>query len=224
MTEEEAKTWLATHGWMEGRAGERLEWLAALLSEENERQNLVAASTLPVLWSRHIVDSAQLLALTEARGDKGGLWADLGSGGGFPGLVIACLREAPVLLVETRKLRVAYLERCAETLGLAHCRVEAARVEAVTLPEPAAFISARAFAPLDKTLAVAEHLADISTCWLLPKGRNAQIELASARKQWQASFHVEQSLTDPDSAIIVADHVRRTGPARPRQNARSARR
>jgi 16S rRNA (guanine527-N7)-methyltransferase len=209
MTEEEARAWLATHGWMDGAAGARLERLASLLVAENERQNLVAASTLPHLWGRHIVDSAQLLALADARGVDDGLWVDLGSGGGFPGLVIACLREAPIALVETRGLRARFLESCVEQLGLLHAHVKQAKVERVGLERRAAIISARAFASLDATFAMANHLCDGKTLWLLPKGRSAQLELETASQQWQAAFHVEQSVTDADSAIVVATDVRR---------------
>jgi 16S rRNA (guanine527-N7)-methyltransferase len=207
MTEEDARHWLAGRGWLDGFAGERLERLARLVAQENERQNLVAASTLPHMWGRHIVDSAQLLALAGSAVE--GVWTDLGSGGGFPGLVIAALREAPIVLVETRGLRARFLEHCVKELGLTHAAIHQSKVERFTLEAPAAVISARAFAALDATLAVASHLCDQNTLWLLPKGRSAQIELVTASQQWQAAFHVEQSVTDPDSAIIVASGVTR---------------
>lgn len=208
MTEEDARTWLFDRGWLSGVAAERLERLALLVAAENERQNLIAASTVPNFWGRHIVDSAQLLALA---GDHGpdGLWADLGSGGGFPGLVIACLRDAPILLIETRGLRARFLETCLAELGLVHAAVQQAKVERVVLDRPASHISARAFAPLDRTFAVANHLCDENTLWLLPKGRSAYLELETAQREWQAVFHVEQSVTDPDSAIITASDLRR---------------
>ncbi|HEX7871474.1 MAG TPA: 16S rRNA (guanine(527)-N(7))-methyltransferase RsmG [Sphingobium sp.] len=209
MTEEDARAWLAGQGYGVDAIG-RLDRLVDLVVEENTRQNLISASTVPHMWSRHIVDSAQLLALALAdRADEGGLWADLGSGGGFPGLVIACLREAPLLLVETRGLRARFLENCLTALGLGHANVKQAKVERVTLERPASYISARAFAPLDRTFDVANHLCDENTLWLLPKGRSAQIELVSARQEWQAAFHVEQSVTDAESAIIVAKGLKR---------------
>ncbi|CAN5165466.1 hypothetical protein BH10PSE13_BH10PSE13_00680 [soil metagenome] len=214
MTEDEARAWLAARGWLDGVALERLERIAAMVMEENARQNLVAASTLPHMWSRHIVDSAQLLVLAQARADEG-LWVDLGSGGGFPGLVIAALRPAPILMVETRGLRARFLERCIGDLGLAHASVLQSRVERVVLDAPAAILSARAFASLDSTLAIASHLCDQNSVWLLPKGRNAQLELVTAGQQWQAVFHVEQSVTDPESAIITASGVKRRYAARP---------
>lgn len=214
MTEAEAQAWLAARGWFDGAARDRLERVAALVAEENGRQNLVAASTLPQMWSRHIVDSAQLLRLA-GEGASAGLWVDLGSGGGFPGLVIAALRDAPILLVETRGLRARFLELCLAQLGLAHASVAQSKVERTVVDAPAAVISARAFASLDATLGVASHLCDEKTVWLLPKGRSAQLELVTAQQQWQAAFHVEQSVTDPDSAIITASGVKRRYAPRP---------
>lgn len=200
MTEEEAQAWLDSQGWWKGEAGERLRGYAALLLEEADRQNLISAASRDQLWARHIVDSAQLLPM--AQGAEG-LWVDLGTGAGLPGIVIACLRSAPMLMIEARPLRVAFLQRCIDVLGLTHAQVHGDKVERVQLDEPAAVISARAFAPMDRLLASAAHFTDSSTIWLLPKGRNAQNELDIAQRDWQASFHVEQSITDPESAIVT---------------------
>lgn len=207
MTEEEARAWLSDRGWLTGKAGERLTRLAALVVAENEHQNLIAASTVATLWARHIVDSAQLLPLADGV-PAAGHWIDLGSGGGFPGLVIACLRDAPLTLIETRALRARFLADCVAELDLPHVRVVQQKAEQAR-PEPAAVISARAFAPLGRLFDLAHHLAHKETVWLLPKGRNAQLELATARQEWQAVFHVEHSVTDVDSAIIVARSVQR---------------
>ncbi len=223
MTEEEARAWLQKNGWLEGQAGQRLEKLAALLIAENEHQNLVSASSLPHLWARHIVDSAQLLLLAQARNVGDGLWVDLGSGAGFPGLVVACLRDAPMALVETRGLRVRYLENCIAELGLNHAHVKQAKVERVGLDRRASIISARAFASLEATFGMASHLCDRKTLWLLPKGRSAQLELESATQQWQAAFHVEQSATDADSAIIIATDVRHRDTSAKHKSARGRR-
>lgn len=206
MIEEEARAWLSARGWLAGAAGRRLQRLIELVVAENARQNLIAASTIPQIWARHIVDSAQLLPLAEGRG---GDWYDLGSGGGFPGLVIACLRDAPVILVETRALRARFLGDCVEALGLTNARVVQSKIEHLRVGAPADVISARAFAPLHKLFAMACHCSDGNTLWLLPKGRNAQLELETARQEWQAVFHVEQSVTDPDSAIILASALQR---------------
>lgn len=209
MTEEQAQEWLQARGWWDGAAGDRLRQLAALVLDEADRQNLISAASREQIWARHIVDSAQLWPLAQGWTDdpNSGQWVDLGTGAGFPGLVIACLRDAPISLVEMRPLRVAFLERAVEALGLTHAAVVGCKVEALALAAPARFISARAYAPLERLLQTAQHLADPNTVWLLPKGRNAEKELAIARRQWQAVFHVEHSLTDADSRIIVARDV-----------------
>jgi 16S rRNA (guanine527-N7)-methyltransferase len=200
MTEDEARAWLDNRGWWQGEAGERLRTYAQMLIEEADRQNLISTGSRTELWARHIVDSAQLLPL--AQGSEG-LWVDLGTGAGLPGIVIACLRPTPMLMIESRHLRAAFLERCVAALGLDHARVVCDKVERVHLDAAAAVISARAYAPMDRLLASAAHFTDSSTIWLLPKGRNAEKELEIARRDWQASFHVEQSVTDPESAIVT---------------------
>jgi len=211
MTEDEAQAWLDSHGWWTGAQGERLRSFAALLLEEADRQNLISAASRAELWSRHIVDSAQLLRLLAQ--DDGGLWVDLGTGAGPPGMVIACLRDAPMLMIEARPLRTAFLQRCIDTLGLRHARVVTDKTERVQLDAPAAIISARAYAPLDRLIGAAAHLSDPSTVWLLPQGRNAQNELAIAQSHWQGLFHVEQSLTDAGSAIVTLSQLAKRAPA-----------
>jgi 16S rRNA (guanine527-N7)-methyltransferase len=177
----------------------RLERFAAMLVAENDRQNLIAASTIPTLWVRHIADSAQLLAL-DRQGE--GLWIDLGSGPGLPGLVVSILSGRPMLLVESRKRRCEFLRMVAGELGLGHVEVAEAPLERVET-RPAGTISARAFAPLDRLIDLSARFSTESTCWLLPKGRNAVKELALLPQPWQRMFHVEQSRTDAESQILV---------------------
>jgi len=212
MTEEEAKRWLDGRGWWSGQAGERLRTFVALLLEEADRQNLISQASRQQIWARHIVDSAQLLALLSPR-DADGLWIDLGTGAGLPGLVIACLRESPLTLIEARPLRTAFLRRCVETLALDHVTVVTDKVERVVLGGPASVISARAFAPLDRLLILSSHLSDENTVWLLPKGRQAEKELEMVGRDWQAMFHVEHSLTDPESRIVTIRQLCRRAPA-----------
>lgn len=216
MTEQEARDWLAAHGWWSGEKGDRLRRFVDLLLDEADRQNLISQASRAQIWARHIVDSAQLLRLVPDGDAAGGPWVDLGTGAGLPGMVIACLVDSPVDLVEVRPLRTAFLQRCATALGLDHVRVHTARVERWSPSRPARVISARAFAPLDRMLAVAGHLSDESTVWLLPKGRQAEKELEMLRRDWQAVFHVEQSLTDPESSIVTIQQLRRRTPAMPR--------
>ncbi len=186
---------------------ERLEAYVAMLLAEADEQNLIAESTKAHIWARHIVDSAQLL--THAAWVDGE-WMDLGSGAGLPGIVVACLRPDPLVMVESRRKRVAFLEQVISALGLSNARVHGGRVEQVPAT-PAAVISARAYAPLRKLLQSALHLSDKNTLWVLPKGRNAENELEAARPAWQGVFHVEPSVTDRESAIIIARGVRPAG-------------
>jgi 16S rRNA (guanine527-N7)-methyltransferase len=186
----------------------RLERLAALLTEENARQNLIASASVPALWQRHIADSAQLLR--HVPGDAG-LWLDLGTGAGFPGLVIAALRPGwPVRLVESRRKRVEWLRHCCAELGLDRCEVLDERLERVA-SFPARIISARAFAPLPLLLDLSARFSTADTLWLLPKGRSAALELAGLPERRRAMFHVEQSLTDGQAGIIIGTLAQQTG-------------
>lgn len=198
-SEEAARDWIeatfapSADQWM------RLERFATMLVAESAQQNLISASTIPILWVRHIADSAQLLALDR---DRDGLWLDLGSGPGLPGLVVAMLSDRPMMLVESRKRRCDFLRAVVGELALAHVDVIEAPLERIDT-RPAATISARAFAPLDKLIDLSARFSTESTRWLLPKGRNAVKELALLPQAWQNLFHVEQSLTDADSQILV---------------------
>ena len=202
MTEEEARAWLEVANVPRGTY-DRLAAFARFLRDENEHQNLVSASTLDAIWARHIVDSAQLLALAGP-----GSWVDLGSGAGFPGLVIAAIGGRPVTLVESRAKRIGFLQQAAEVLGITD-RVEifGGRVEMLPARQ-FAVISARAFAPLPRLLGVAHRLSTPETAWLLPKGRSAERELADVTDSWQGMFRIVPSVTDSEAAIIVASQVR----------------
>lgn len=184
-------------------AMERLDTLVASLREENLRQNLVSAASLDHVWQRHIADSAQLLDHVSRETLDGALWMDLGAGAGFPGLVIAAMRpEVRVLLVESRRRRVEWLESIIEKLDLSRGSVAGTRLEMLEGP-PARVISARAFAPLEKLLRLSARFSTADTCWVLPKGRSAALELQGVSGKWQRLFHVEQSATDPEAAILV---------------------
>ncbi|MCT2557863.1 16S rRNA (guanine(527)-N(7))-methyltransferase RsmG [Tsuneonella sp. YG55] len=183
------------------RAMARIGRFIDLLVEENERQNLVAAATLDHVWQRHIADSAQLLEF--APQVPRGTWVDLGSGAGFPGLVIAMMRpDLHVKLVESRRLRSAWLSSCIDALGLDKCEVSHGRAE-VLPAEEAAVLSARAFAPLPKAIAIGRRFSTADTVWLLPKGRSAAQEVNELPKRLRSMFHVEQSVSDPEAGIVT---------------------
>lgn len=200
MTEDEARDWIRNR--YDVSRETRLATFVDLLRDESTRQNLVSPTSLEQIWARHIVDSAQLLE----HADVGGLWLDIGSGAGLPGIVLAILRDEPVELVEPRKLRTAFLQHCVDTLGLTNVTIHTAKVERTT--GRAAVITARAVGSLDTLFRIARHRSDRSTLWVLPKGRAAQSEVEDAQLWWQGSFHVEPSVTAPDSLIIVAKEVR----------------
>lgn len=202
MTEDEARLWLQQRLNVSHETLTILSAYEALVRDEMTRQNLIAPSTAPHIWARHIVDSAQLLLHCDAeRAD--GLWMDLGSGAGFPGIIIAILTKRPVLMVESRTLRSDFLNHCITALGLTS-RVSVAAMKLEAVPQTTAdVISARAFAPLPKLLNLAARFSDERTRWVLPKGQNAAIELEEARQQWVAHFQIRQSVTNPDSGILV---------------------
>lgn len=200
--ETEARAWIGEAFTPTVRQWDQLERFAAMLVAENAEQNLIAASTIPAMWVRHIADSAQLLAL-DAR-DRDGLWIDLGSGPGLPGLVVAIMSDRPMLLVESRKRRCDFLRAVVADIELTHVEVAEAPLERVPT-RAAATISARAFAPLDKLIDLSARFSTESTRWLLPKGRNAVKELALLPQPWQNLFHVEQSRTDAESRILVGE-------------------
>jgi 16S rRNA (guanine527-N7)-methyltransferase len=130
---------------------------------------------------------------------------DIGSGAGLPGIVIACLVEGPVTLIEPRRLRAEFLHNVCESLRL-HACVEATKVERARGKYD--LITARAVAGLSQFLKISAHLSTRNSLWVLPKGRSAAAELAEAQQAWQGEFHVEQSVTDADSHIVVATGVR----------------
>lgn len=204
MTEAEALAW--TDAQVSRGTLDQLRLYRSLLEAESSRHNLVAASSLPCFWSRHVVDSLQLL-----RHAPDGEWIDIGSGAGLPGLVVAIAGRSPVVMVEPRTLRAGFLSAAAIRLGLSGAvTVVPAKVTMVMRP-PARVLSARAVAPLDVLFAAAGHLADDTTHWLLPKGRTVHKELAEARRSWQGEFRLEPSLTDPDARIVIATQVKRKG-------------
>ena len=190
-SEEAAQHWIRALPEWDALAAERIERLIALLIEENERQNLVAANSLPVVWQRHIVDSAQLL--THVPRETSRPWLDLGTGAGFPGLVIAALRpDCEVVMVESRARRVEWLERARIELGVQTRFTDSA------------------FAPLVRLLDLSARFSTKDTLYLLPKGRSAQQELLELRG-WNHMFHVEQSLTDPEAGVIVGQLLGKKG-------------
>ena len=181
---------------------DRLDTFAGLLIAESARQNLISKSSAESLWVRHFADSAQLL--TVPRGTKhSGTWLDLGTGAGFPGIIVAiCRPDIHVQMVDSRRLRVEWLQYAAATLGLSNTQIDLSRVE--QLPDMTYdAISARAFAPLEQLIDVSARFSTPETLWLLPKGAKAAQELEMLSGRWKHMFHVEPSLTDPAAGIVT---------------------
>ncbi|MGB5077662.1 MAG: 16S rRNA (guanine(527)-N(7))-methyltransferase RsmG [Sphingorhabdus sp.] len=207
MNEIEARRWLETNFAVSRETMEKLEAFIAFLRHEASSQNLVAASTLDSIWSRHIVDSAQLLTLLPENTPSDGRWIDLGSGAGFPGIIVALLSGHPMTLVESRGRRIEYLQRAVALLDLEH-QVEVAGMPLERLESaPYSVISARAFAPLSRLFALAARFSTNKTNWLLPKGRNAVKEWQEVQAEWAGVFNIVPSVTDADSGILVGQLI-----------------
>lgn len=206
-TEGEARDWFRSAVGCEAATLAKLDLLVELLRVENANQNLVSAASLDHVWVRHLADSAQLLLVPHET--LRGPWLDVGSGAGFPGLIAAlCRPEIEVILVESRTKRIAWLESAIDSVGISNAHVAGCRLELLETV-PMATISARAFAPLPQLIALSARFSTSQTQWLLPKGRNGRQELLEMPKAIQKLFHVEQSLTDPESVILVGRGVPR---------------
>lgn len=181
----------------------RLDRYAELLQRWNGAINLVSRATVESLWTRHFLDSAQLLDLVHGRA---GRWVDLGSGGGFPGMVVAMMsmeRGAAfsVTLVEADARKAEFLRAVSRETSTP-VTVLAERIESLP-PLKADILSARALAPLPRLLAFAErHLAPNGVA-LFPKGRNAQEELAAALAEWTFTHQTVPSRVDPESSTFI---------------------
>ena len=176
-----------------------LEALRTMLADWNQRMNLVGPSTLDAFWPRHVWDSAQLLGIAP----EASTWADIGAGAGFPGLVVAILLKgrpgARVELVESLGKRCRFLEAVVAALDLP-ARVHNARAEALKLKVEV--VTARAVAPLAKLLGFAKPMLDRRALGLFLKGRDAEAEVAEARKLWRFDLISTPSLSDPDGRIL----------------------
>lgn len=203
MTQQEARDWIEER-WG-GRAVDRLDRFADLLTTEAAKQNLISRGSLSELWTRHFVDSAQLVPLAPADWRS---WLDIGTGAGFPGMIVALLAERSITMVEPRGRRVEFLQNVVDELGLAHASVRLSKVERLSGLSPDV-ISARAVASIEDVFGMSEALSQLSTTFLLPRGRSGEQEIAAVRSRCKGLFHVEQSLTHPASVILIASRVQR---------------
>lgn len=182
----------------------RLQRYAERLAQWQARINLVSPETLADLWSRHMLDSAQLLPLLPAEPVR---HLDLGSGAGFPGLVLAIMTGRPVTLVESDQRKSVFLRDVSRETS-AYATVVARRIESLPI-EPAGLITARALAPLSQLLTLAQRLITPDTVLLLPKGRNVEAELTKAAESWTMRVERHPSITDPAATILRLTEVTR---------------
>ncbi len=178
-----------------------------LLTDWNSRMNLVGPSALAEFWDRHALDSAQLLDhAPEAR-----IWADIGAGAGFPGLVLAILlKDRPgvtVHLIESMAKRCAFLRAVSTALNLP-TQVHNARAESLDL-SPVDVVTARACAPLPRLLEYARPLLRGSAVALFLKGKDAETELAEARKTWRFTASLMPSVSGADGRIVRLERLAR---------------
>lgn len=183
-----------------------IEKFRVMLTEANQGMNLVGDSTLADFWTRHFLDSAQLLALApEAR-----IWADLGAGAGFPGVVVAILladaRGTRVHLVESMAKRCRFLAEVVEALRLP---AEIHNVRAEQLPLKVEVVTARACAPLSRLLGFAQPTLKGRTKGLFLKGAEVDTEVAEARKSWRFELAIHPSLSDPRGRVLELTELAR---------------
>jgi|ERR1700722_2721132 16S rRNA (guanine527-N7)-methyltransferase len=181
----------------------RLDRFVELLVAWQQHTNLIARSTMPTLWTRHVADSLQLVGLApDAR-----IWADLGTGGGFPGLVVACAvaetEGAHVHLVESIGKKATFLREAVRVTG-APATVHAMRIEDFVdkHPESLDVVMARALAPLPELLRIAYPLLKTGALGLFPKGQDVAVELTEAAKCWKIQSSLIKSRTDSKGQIV----------------------
>jgi 16S rRNA (guanine527-N7)-methyltransferase len=186
----------------------RLDRFVGLLLAWQRRINLISPTTIPSLWTRHVADSLQLLELVETPQAKPSVWLDLGSGGGFPGIVIACaLADVPgtrVHLIESSMKKASFLrETVRETKvpGIVH----AARIETLgsALGATADYVTARALAPLPDLFEIIAPFLKKGAKALLPKGQDLDIELTKATKHWNIEAESAPSKTSESGRILI---------------------
>jgi 16S rRNA (guanine527-N7)-methyltransferase len=193
---------------------DRLRAYADLLEKWNAKINLVAPDSIPILWDRHIADSAQLFRFLPQNTLN---LLDVGSGAGFPGLVLAILGVPDVHLVESDQRKIAFLREAARVAGV-QVTLHPARIE--TIPAfQAHVITARALAALDQLLIWTERFRTPQTLSLFLKGQSVEVELTQAHKRWTMDIDRHASVTDVKATILAVREVHRVRDASVRDSA-----
>lgn len=185
----------------------RLREFVTLLLRWNAKINLTAERDEAVIWQRHVLDSLQLAPLVPS---TEGPLVDLGSGAGFPGLMLALATDRETHLVESDRRKSAFLIEAARVLGLNRVKIHPTRIEATTLP-PAAILTARALAPLTALLPHAQRILAPGGIALFPKGRTAEQELTDAAGAWIMRTERFPSRTDSTATILRLSEIRPAG-------------
>lgn len=188
---------------------DRLRTYEALLTKWNPAINLVSRSTIQQLWSRHFVDSAQIYAISE---NFTGKWVDLGSGGGFPGLVCAILSHGDgntdsFVLVESDQRKATFLRTVARETDVP-VTVISKRIEDIE-PLDADILSARALAPLPQLLAFCELHLKPDGLALFPKGANSHAEISASERDWRFKVEKFPSITDEKAVVLRIGEIKR---------------
>ncbi len=179
-----------------------------LLEEASETMNLVGRSTLPTIWDRHLIDSLQLypIVLQYLKSNNGVM--DIGSGAGFPGIVLAILGVPNVTLVEATKKKCGFLQNVSRETFCSY-RVLDQRIEDLVLSQPPAVITARAMAPLEKLLSYTFKWLSKETTGVFPKGETWEDELKTAERHWKFKYEIYPSLTNEKAKILAIHHLKR---------------
>ncbi|WP_395072896.1 16S rRNA (guanine(527)-N(7))-methyltransferase RsmG, partial [Hyphococcus sp.] len=188
---------------------DRLEAMDRVLIDWSERHNLIARSTIKDRWHRHFFDSAQLVPLLPEATKS---IVDLGSGAGFPGLVLAAMlaeKNVSVTLIESTQKKCAFLGEAGAAMGLSNIKVIPERIESVGLGFKAEIITARALARLDKLLGYGAEIGGKNTKYFLLKGQDVAGELTEAAKSWHMDVTRHQSRTSPEATILEIGNLAR---------------
>lgn len=184
-----------------------LDQFASLTTKWTPKINLIAPNTVPYIWDRHIVDSAQIYRFAPDTYTK---WVDIGSGGGFPGIVMSILAKqyhpnAQFVLIESDQRKATFLRTAVRELAL-NAEVLAQRIEEA-MPQEADVVSARALTTLSSLIPLAARHMKSTGHAILHKGRQAGQEIANARKSWSFDLEDHASITDPEARLLVIQRI-----------------
>lgn len=187
----------------------KLEKFSTLVEKWNPHINLVSKSTIPDIWNRHIVDSAQLFQFATAAPKK---WLDIGSGGGFPGIVVAVIAqeispETKFIFIESDQRKSTFLRAAARDIGL-QVEILAERVEDVC-QQNADVVTARALAALSELFPYLQRHMSNGGCAILPKGKTYKDEIRAARLDWRFELSCHPSMTDAQAQILIVKDIHR---------------